>query len=209
MSRLALPKLHIVTDGAILRRADFLTVAVELLVTLQRHIALHLRGPGVAATELFHLANSLAAKSAYVGTRLLVNDRCDIALAFDDVGAHVGAAGLPLPEVRRLLPRPRLVGYSAHTAAEAAGAEAGGADFIFAGTIFETLSHPGRSPGGVALLSAITDACSVPVIAIGGVTAERVPEVLSTGAYGVAVIRAIWDARDPVHAAEQFAKMLT
>lgn len=201
-------RIHIVTDDDVLRRSDFQNIAVHLLVTLQRSIALHLRSRTATGAELFRLANELAAKCQFVGSDLLVNDRVDVALAFDHVGVELGARGIPIRQVREVLGSTRRIGYSAHAAAEAAQAERDGADFILAGTIYQTPSHPAVRPGGIALLGDIVDACSVPVIAIGGVTAARVLEVLSTGAYGVAVIRAVWDAPDPVQAAAEFAKIM-
>lgn len=202
-----LPALHILTDDAILARPDFEAITLDLLVVLQHRFALHVRGHRTSATRLFELVNNLAARAAYVRAPLFINDRIDIARAFDGVGVQLGAGSLPLPTARPLLDG-RRIGYSAHGAAEAALAEAEGADFILAGTIFRTASHPDVEPGGTALLSAVVDACRTPVLAIGGVTAENVSGVLSTGAYGAAVIRAVWDAPDPVPAAAELVKLL-
>ena len=209
MSRVApLPALHVVTNDEILLRPDFMTVATELLVVLQWRLALHIRGRTTPTSRLFEIANSLAAKAQFVGTQLIINDRIDIALAFDHAGVHIGARSIPVASAREIVPRPRRIGYSAHAASEAAEAEQDGADLVFAGSIYATGTHPGSTPGGIALLSDVVEACSVPVIAIGGVNVERVQEVLSTGAYGVAVISAVWSAADPVHAAEELVKML-
>ncbi|MGQ0563355.1 MAG: thiamine phosphate synthase [Gemmatimonadota bacterium] len=202
-----LPKLHVVTSAEILGRPDFLDLALDLLVVLQRRLALHIRG-SLPASRLFQIVDQLAAKADYVGACLIVNDRADIALAFDAVGIHLGARSLPVSRVRALAPSPRLIGYSAHAPAEAAAAERDGADFVFAGTIYPTPGHPDAHAGGPGLLGAIVEACSMPVLAIGGVTAESLPQVLSTGAYGAAVIRAVWAAADPVHAAAEIARLL-
>ena len=203
-----LPALHILTDDSVLHRPSFIPVATDLLVTLQRRFALHIRAREHSANQLFQILNELAAKARFVGTALLVNDRADLALAFDDVGVHLGVRSLPVSRLRELAPAPRRIGYSAHSAEEAVAAERDGADFVFAGTIYASTSHPAGMPGGVQLLSATVEACSMPVLAIGGVTPARVPEILSTGAYGIAVIRAVWDAPDPVQAAEELAKLL-
>jgi thiamine-phosphate diphosphorylase len=137
---------------------------------------------------------------------LVVNDRVDIALAARADAVQLGARSLPIPAVRAM--GGLTIGYSAHSAAEAAAAERDGADFVFAGSIYPTASHPGIMPGGLALLEATVAACAIPVLAIGGMTHERVPGVLEMGAHGVAVISAVWHAADPVLAAEQFAKLL-
>lgn len=209
MSRLAPPPaLHVVTDDAVLSRPNFVDVATELLVVLQWRLALHLRGRATPTSKLFSIANALAARAEFVKTQLHINDRVDVALAFDRTGVHLGARSLPVDRVRELLPRPRRIGYSAHSAGEAAEAERAGADFIFAGSIYASASHPAVAPGGIGLLTEVVDTCSVPVIAIGGIDAAKVQEVLSTGAYGVAVIGAVWNARDPVQSAEELVKML-
>ncbi|MGQ0813015.1 MAG: thiamine phosphate synthase [Gemmatimonadota bacterium] len=205
---MSLPRLHIVTDDRILSQPEFLPVTIDLLVVLQRRFALHIRARHLPANQLFHIVNELAAKAEHVGTALIINDRADIALAFDNVGIHLGTRSLPVRSVRELAPTPRRIGYSAHSAQEAAAAERDGADFILAGTIYQSATHPAAAPGGPALLSGIAEACSVPVIAIGGVTAAKVQEVLSTGAYGVAAIGAVWQAADPVQAAEELVKLL-
>ena len=209
MSRVAPPPaLHIVTDDEVLSRPDFIAIAIELLVVLQWKLALHLRGRSTPTATLFNLANALAAKAEFVGTHLIINDRVDIALPFDRAGVQLGARSMPVERVREMLPRPRRLGYSAHSAAEAATAENRGADFILAGSIYSTPTHPDMSPGGISLLCEVVVTCSVPVIAIGGICTEQVGEVLSTGAYGVAVIRAVWHAADPVQAAEELVKLL-
>lgn len=202
-----IPRLHIVTNDAILARRDFLDISEELLVVLQRRIALHVRGHDTAGHRLFGIVAALATKARLVQSLLVVNDRVDIALAAGAGGVQLGIRSLPVPEVRRIAPALR-VGYSAHAAAEAAEIERAGADFVFAGSIYPTDTHAGAAAAGVGLLHECVQRCSVPVIAIGGITAERTAEINRTGAYGVAVIRAVWDASDPVHAAEEFVKML-
>jgi thiamine-phosphate pyrophosphorylase len=203
-----IPQLHIITDDRILNQPRFVGVATDLLVVLQRRFALHIRAKGTSAATVFEKVNALAGKAHFVKAPLIVNDRVDIALAFDHAGLQLGAASLPVAKARELVPRPRVIGYSAHSEPEAAAAETDGADFILAGSIYATRTHPGHEAGGIPLLEAMVAACSIPVLAIGGVTAARVPELLRTGAYGVAVIRAVWDAADPVKAAEQLGRAL-
>jgi thiazole tautomerase (transcriptional regulator TenI) len=138
---------------------------------------------------------------------VLVNDRVDVAITAPAHGVQLGVRSLPVGVVREISPG-LLIGYSAHGAAECAGAERDGADFVFAGSIYPTESHPGARAGGLALLQNCVAACRMPVLAIGGVIPGRVAEVREAGAHGVAVIRAVWNAADPVQAAEQFAKLL-
>lgn len=192
-------KLHIVTNDEILQRADFADLATRMLEDAR--VSLHLRAQKTSAAELFNLATRIQAPG------LIINDRLDIALAAGIRGFHVGARGLPVKTARELAPN-CLLGYSAHSAAEAREAQDDGADFIFAGTIFPSASHPGSAAGGIELLRQITGACTIPVLAIGGVTLEKVAELRQVGVYGVAVISAVWDASDPVHAAREFARIL-
>jgi thiamine-phosphate diphosphorylase len=86
-----------------------------------------------------------------------------------------------------------------HTVEEAGAAVEEGADFLVVGSIYRTTSHPDREPAGPELV-ARTAQLGLPIIAIGGVTPERVVELKDAGAYGVAAIRSLWDAADPARA---------
>ena len=205
---MSIPRLHLVTNDEILSRPDFIPVAVDLLLNLQQHIALHIRSRDLPARRTFEIVQQLLAKAEFVRALLVVNDRVDIALTTGVRAVHLGGRSLPVATVRAMAGPRLLIGYSAHNPEEAASAETEGADFVFAGSIYQTASHPESGPGGLGVLGSCVDACSKPVFAIGGVTAERVSEVLSTGAYGVAVISAVWNSPDPVPAAQQMIKML-
>ena len=191
---MTLPRLHIVTDDARLDLPDFGPRAAALLDAGGADVALHVRGRAHGPRALLDLAEPLAVRALQTGARLLINDRVDVALALR-VGAHLGGQGIPIAEARRLLDH-ALLGFSAHTLAEARRAEAEGADYAFLGTIFPSASHPGRRPAGLPLLERTAPGARIPVLAIGGVTPERAREVRAGGAYGVAVIRGIWEADD-------------
>lgn len=127
---------------------------------------------------------------------LLINDRVDIAMAVDADGAHVGAEDLPVAVVRRLLGPGKILGGTARTAVAAKQAMADGADYVGVGPCYPTSTKDGLPPPiGLARLAEITP--HAPVIAIGGVTLERIPELKNAGAQGVAVITAVADARSP------------
>lgn len=203
---MTLPRLHIVTHDGILAAAGFRERAAALLDALGPAVALHVRGRGLSARVLHDHAVDLAAAALRSGSLLLVNERVDLALAAR-TGAHLNAGSIPLVDARRLLHHAPL-GYSAHTADEALLAQAEGADFVFLGTIFPSASHPDRPGAGVELLQRAVARLDVPVIAIGGITRERVPEVLTAGTHGVAAITGIWDAPDPVAAARGYLEAL-
>jgi thiamine-phosphate pyrophosphorylase len=132
---------------------------------------------------------------------LIVNDRLDIALAAQADGVHLGQSDLPCKEARRLAPD-LIIGVSASSADEARQAELDGADYIGAGAVYDTPSKADAgSPIGLAGLRAICRAVSIPVIAIGGITAENAALAIGAGASGVAVISAILGAPSPLDAA--------
>jgi thiamine-phosphate diphosphorylase len=202
-----IPRLHIVTDDAVLTHTSFLPTAHRLFQSLKEQVALHIRGHALPARVLYDVAAELAGAAHDSGALLIVNDRVDVARAAGVAAVQLGARSLPIADARALLGAGAPIGYSAHSAEEAGKAVAEGADWLLVGSIYDTASHPGQKPAGLALIreSATSDN---PVLAIGGITAERVGEVRGAGAYGVALIRAIWHAPDPVQAAEQFAKLL-
>ncbi|HEY0303575.1 MAG TPA: thiamine phosphate synthase, partial [Longimicrobiales bacterium] len=146
-----IPQLHLVTDDVVLQQPNFIATATELLLVLQRRMALHIRGRSISAQTLFRITMQLMPRAQTVGAALIVNDRVDIALAAGASGVQLGARSLPVPVVRELSGALQ-IGYSAHRADEALQAERDGANFLFAGSIYPTLSHPGVSPGGLPLL---------------------------------------------------------
>jgi thiamine-phosphate pyrophosphorylase len=197
----------VVTDRVLCGGADGLAAAVEAAVSGGAD-AVQLRekdpdGRSLPASELSTLARRLRAVTQGRAL-LLVNGPLEVAVA-------VGADGVHLPEDAPMPPRPRrgfLVGRSVHSAEAACRAEAAGADYLIAGPIFETRSHPGVEPAGLALVEEIARAVRVPVLAIGGVTAGRVEEVVRAGASGVAVISAVLSQPDPRAAAEALRRAL-
>lgn len=128
-------------------------------------------------------------------TRILVNDRLDVALACDADGVHLRADSIRPADVRRLAPPPFLVSRSVHGAAEAAAV--GPVDFVIAGTVFRSASKSADTPLlGLAGLSAVAHATTVPVLAIGGISKARVAEVMRAGAAGIAAIGMFIDTID-------------
>lgn len=134
---------------------------------------------------------------------LLVNERGDVAAALPAAGVQLGEDALPVAAARRLLGADALIGRSVHSPAGAQAAAAAGADFLVAGTMYASRSHPGEPPAGPALIRQIAAGVNVPVIGIGGITAANVGAVMQAGAAGVAVITGILAAPDPERAAAQ------
>jgi thiamine-phosphate pyrophosphorylase len=156
----------------------------------------HVRERDLEAACLAALVADIMAIARGTPTRVVVNDRLDVALACGADGVHLRGDSIPIEAARRLGPPPFLVGRSVHTAAEAAAGD--GADYLIAGTVFPSTSKGKEAPAiGVEGLKAIVAAASVPVLAIGGVTADRVGEVVAAGASGFAAISLFIDRLQP------------
>jgi thiamine-phosphate diphosphorylase len=201
---MSLPRLHVVTDDAVLRDERFRERAEALLDCCGMYLALHLRGHATAARLLHTLGEQLAATALRAGAFLFVNDRIDIALAIRAHGVQLGVRSIPVREARHLLGHDAWIGYSAHGPLEASRAASEGADFVLLGTIFPTAAHEQRVPLGLERLAECVLATPVPVIAIGGVTRERVAAIAASGAYGVAVLGGIWRAENVTAAAAEY-----
>jgi thiamine-phosphate pyrophosphorylase len=125
-------------------------------------------------------------------TRVVVNDRVDVALAARAAGVHLRGDSIAAPDARRVLPDGAVVGRSVHSVTEALEAErAGGCDYLVFGTVFPSASKPaGHQAAGIAALQAVCTVARLPVLAIGGVTTANAHEVAAAGAAGVAAIGA-------------------
>lgn len=140
---------------------------------------------------------------ADAGVLFIVNDHIDLALAADADGVHLGQHDLPTDVARRILPIDRLIGRSANTVAEALAAQAAGADYLGAGAVFGTATKADARSGSVERLREIAAVVSIPVVGIGGITADNVGQVVAAGAAGAAVISAICGAPDVAAAARR------
>lgn len=165
-----------------------------------------LREKDTTARTRYERGLAIRERTAEAGIPLIVNDRVDLALAIDADGVHVGQSDLPVSVARKLLGPDAVVGCSASTVAEARQAEADGADYLGVGDVYGTTSkavdreHVGVGPARIAEVVATV---SIPVIGIGGITAENAGPVLEAGAAGVAVITEITGADDPEAATER------
>jgi thiamine-phosphate pyrophosphorylase len=146
-------------------------------------------------------------------TRILVNDRVDIALTEGAAGVHLGESGSPVDEVRlfvesRASVKEFLLGVSCHALEGAKSAAAGGADYIFFGPVFATPSKIAfGEPQGVKRLAEVCRSVPIPVLAIGGITLENAATCFTAGATGIAAIRLFQDALDPASTVESLWKI--
>lgn len=172
--------------------------------------AIQLREKDLSARDLYALGARLQTGLAPYGVPLLINDRVDVALALDAAGVHLAGHSLPTALARRILGPNKLLGVSTHSVKEAQAAMTDGADFIVFGPVFETPSKLAYGPPqGLQRLAEVVRQVTIPVLGIGGIDLVNLSQVLQTGAYGVAMIRAVLAASDPAMAAEQFARTVS
>jgi thiamine-phosphate diphosphorylase len=192
-----LPRVHAFTDGALLSHPE-LGIRAAAIAAGGPAVALHARARGEGAALLAALAARLVTLARPSEAAVFVSGRGDIAAAVGAHGVQLARDDLAPSDVRRVLPH-SWIGSSVHDLDEAAAAVQEGVDFLVVGTVYPSASHPGRQPVGLGLVREAVG-MGVPVIAIGGITPERVTEIRSAGAYGVAAIRALWYAPDPAAA---------
>jgi thiamine-phosphate pyrophosphorylase len=164
------------------------------------------------------IAGKSSARSS-CATRILVNDRLDIAIAERAGGLHLGEKSLPVAEARRLVESALrkqavdesfLAGVSCHSLETAESAERDGANYIFFGPVFTTPSKQGfGSSQGTERLQQVCSAVSIPVFAIGGITLDNATACLHAGAAGLAAIRLFQDALDPISAVDRLRQTVT
>jgi thiamine-phosphate pyrophosphorylase len=188
-----LPRVHVITDLP--------HTPPEMIDEIVRGgvDAVQIRAKHLTDRELFEFARDLV-RTVGSRARVIVNDRLDIALAAAADGVHLGLHDMPVAHARRLAPSGFLIGGTCRNIEQARHAYADGADYVGVGPIYPSTTKRGLpEPLGLTTLAAISEI--LPAIAISGITAERVPEVMAAGAHGVAVIAAVSRAPDPPRAA--------
>jgi thiamine-phosphate pyrophosphorylase len=172
---------------------------------------IQIREKDLPARELFGLTTECVALAA-AGTRILVNDRLDVALAAGAAGVHLGRESAPAREVKKWCraghaPPGFLVGVSCHSLNEALAAEADGADYIFFGPVFATPSKEAFGPPqDIARLAEVCRSVRIPALAIGGISPENAAECLRAGAAGIAAIRLFQQTTDLPAVVERLRK---
>ncbi|MFI7428555.1 thiamine phosphate synthase [Micromonospora sp. NPDC049836] len=205
----SLGRLHLITDTRPGR--DPLGVLRAALPVAGAELVVQVRVADDATDrEAYELARRVAGLCRPYGATCLVNDRLHVALAVAADGGHVGADDLPVPAARRVLGAAAVLGATAREPVTAAAAVAAGASYLGVGPCYATTTKSGLpDPIGPAGIRAVAGAVSVPVIAIGGVTAASVPALRAAGAYGVAVVGALSAAADPAGATAELLRALT
>jgi thiamine-phosphate pyrophosphorylase len=183
-----LGRLHVLVDSVALAEAALEGGAPTLQIRIK----------GGSDRRRFSTVAAIVERCRDAGATCLVNDRADFAVAAGADGVHVGADDLPVAAARGVVGAESLVGATARDPVAALRCVDAGASYLGVGPVFVSRSKDGLpNPLGVDGLRAVASAVPVPVIAIAGITAERVSSVLSAGAWGVAVIGAVGAAQDP------------
>jgi thiamine-phosphate pyrophosphorylase len=193
-------KLHVLTDAILQTRYSHLELA-ELAIAGGAD-TIQFRQKEGSTREMICVAEEMQGLCRRAGVTFLVNDRVDVAIAAHADGVHLGQSDFPIHLARKLLGDEAVIGGSAGNLEEARKCLAEGADYVGFGPVYATTSkNDAGSASGLGLLGQIVREIPLPIIAIGGITADNIPLVMETGAYGVAVISAVCCQSDPLDAA--------
>jgi len=200
--------LYVITDEAIAGGLSHAEIA-------RRAIAggadvIQLRDKTCGCRELCQVGRDICTMTKKTNTLFIVNDRLDVALACDADGVHLGQDDIRPGVARQIAPPGFIIGVSVGTVEQAVKAEHEGADYIAVSPVFSTASKYDAGPGrGLDRLKEIRRNVSVPVIAIGGINRDNVPDVIDAGADGVAVISAVVGSPDITKAARELKLLIS
>lgn len=181
--------IYLVTDESCLQGRALIDCVCEALeggVTLVQY-----RAKTASSAEMYAEALQLKALCDSFNVPLIINDRLDIAMAVGAAGVHLGQDDLPCAAARKILGEDYIIGVSAHNPAEAKAALQSGADYLGCGAVFGTATKADVKKLGTEGLEAICKAKGLPVVGIGGVTADNYREVRAAGADGAAIVSGI------------------
>lgn len=194
-------ELHIISNGKI--PVEQLR---EILMDIHPYVtAIHLREKDKTARELFE-AVELFTCANIPRSKLIINDRVDVAIVAKSCGVQLAFHSLHAGIVKKTFPELR-VGSSIHSLEEGKSAAMDGIDYVLYGHVFPSTSKPGKPPKGLGELMWLSQ-LDIPVIAIGGITPENTKQVLQTGAAGIAVMSGVLEARDPLLAVKAYGNAL-
>lgn len=199
-----IPKLHLVTPPGV----EGLDLATTQVLVQAGAPLVQVRTKGVDDRARLKVAADVLDGTREADATCLVNDRVDIALAVGADGVHVGAEDLPAAAARRLLGADAIVGATCRNAEDARRAEGDGASYLGVGPVYATSTKTGLpDPMGPRGVEAVAAAVEIPVIAISGITADNAGAVLDAGAWGIAVVGAVYGSDDPVATLRQLMEL--
>jgi thiamine-phosphate pyrophosphorylase len=205
-NRLALPPLYVILDAALLP-SDPIKFTERLLDMGVR--AFQYRNKTAPALELLHASQALCLTVRQKAGLFFVNDRADISRLSGANGVHVGQEDLTVDAAREVVGSDSLIGISTHTMGQFESAAATTADYIAVGPVFPTVSKSNPDPVvGLEFIRQVRKHTRKPIVAVGGITLERVREVIDAGADSVAVISDILTAKNPSARVRQYLEIL-
>lgn len=200
-------RLYVILDADICARGgDILEIARKIL--LSGVDILQLRAKGFCDRKILEIGQAIKNLIGKNKTLFVLNDRADLAYAFDADGLHLGQEDLPVKDARKILGKNKIIGISTHSVEEAHQAERQGADYIAVGPIFATATKPQTTPLSPGIISKIKVNVKIPFVAVGGIDLDNLDQVLSAGAKRVAVCRAIIEAQDVIRTVKEFRRRL-
>ena len=199
-------RLYAVTDRAWAADEDALLAQVEAAIDGGASIV-QLREKHLDSESFFKEAERFVALCRRKGAISIINDNVEIAARTGADGVHVGQEDLKAGGVRALLGPNKIIGVSAHNVVEALAAQAAGADYLGAGAAFVTGTKTDAKPISRETIRAVTAAVDIPVVAIGGITRDNLPELKGCGLDGVAVVSALFAQPDVRAAAEELRRL--
>ncbi len=200
-------KLHILTDTVLQSR--FSHMEITRLAIVGGADTIQYRQKSGSTREMIEIARNMKRLCSEADVTFIVNDRLDVAIAAEADGVHLGQEDFPIPMARELLGEGRIIGGSAATLDEARKCLSEGADYVGFGPVYPTSSKDDAGPvSGIDILKQVVEIIPVPIIAIGGVGAENIPDVMRAGAHGIAVISAVCCQDDPEKATRSLYQAL-
>ena len=196
-------KLHVISTGR--QKSEQLA---EIVGSIHPYIdAIHIREKSKTAKEIFEMVELLTDKKVPL-SKIIINDRIDVAYALKVGGVQLAYHSLPVDVVKKQFASLR-VGCSVQSSEEAQMAQEHGADYVIFGHVFPTQSKPGVASRGLEQLAIVANAVSIPVVAIGGIKSTNVRGVIEAGAKGIAVLSGVLEAGDPLAAVKEFNRKLS
>jgi len=202
-----LPSLYLVSGSRFDYGRDHVMTLEKAMMAGVR--LLQIREKYMADAALYRFSKKMREISYKYDCKLIINDRADIAQAVNADGVHVGQEDIPIPVVRKIIGRNKLIGKSTHSFVQAQKAKAEGADYIGVGPVYPTKSKENVcDPVGLKLVKDVSERVDIPFVAIGGIKPDNISAVMKCGAKSVACITGIVSEFDPYQAAGRYIKAI-
>jgi thiamine-phosphate pyrophosphorylase len=199
-------RLYVIIDKKSARGRDLVMVAEKAVAGGADVI--QLREKDWPAREIVEAGRAIRKAITKDKALFIINDRPDIALAAGADGVHLGQDDIPVADARAIMGKDKIIGLSTHSLEQAVEAQQSGADYIGVGPVFSTPTKPGSEPVGLELIKNVKNISRLPFVAIGGINAANVGDVIAAGASRVAVVRAVCGADDIREAAKSLKDIL-